>query len=67
MSERKADALTKGAPTERTTATGLGDDEPSGKLPAGAAKVERDDDDDDSNTASDAMSREELDGSLMAK
>lgn len=71
MSERKADAPTKGAPTERTTvlslqcATGLGDDESSGRSPVGAAKAERDDD--ESDTASDAASREELDGSLMAK
>jgi hypothetical protein len=60
-------------PTERTTAlslqcaTGLGDDESSGGSPAGAAKAERDDDDDESDTASDATSREELDGSFMAK
>lgn len=71
-SEKKADALPVGAPSERVTvpsvpcATGLGDDESSGESPTGAAKAERDDDD-EADTASDARSREELDGSLMTK
>ena len=66
----KADVLLIGAPSERVIApspqgaTGVGDDESSGKSLAGAAKAERDDDD-DADTANDARSREELDGSFM--
>lgn len=71
MSEKKVDALPKGAPSERVTApslrspTGSGDDEPDVKSPAGAAKAERDDED-EADTANDARSKEELDGSFMA-
>jgi len=70
MSEKKADVLPIGAPCERVIApslqcaTGVGDDESSGKSPVGAAKAERDDDD-DADTANDGRSREELDGGLM--
>jgi len=52
-------------PVQGATAPGLGDDESSGRSAAGAANAERDDDD-ESDTASDARSREELGGSLMA-
>ena len=56
-----------GAPSllQGATGPGLDGDEPSGRSPVGAAKAERDDDD-ESDTASDAMSREELVGSFMA-
>lgn len=47
-------------------APGVGDDDSSGKSPAGAAKAEREEDD-DADTANDARSREELDGSFMIK
>ena len=64
-------ALSIGAPSERATAPsvqcadGAGDAEASGASPVGAAKAERDDED-EADTASDARSREVLEGSLMA-
>jgi hypothetical protein len=71
MSGKRADAMPIGAPSERVTApslqgtTELDGDESSGISPAGAARAERDDED-EADTANDARSREELDGSLMA-
>src|ERR1700677_3456037 len=70
MSEKNADALPICAPSERVTgpslqgATELDDDESSGISPAGAARAERDDED-EADTANDARSRQELDGSLI--
>ena len=71
MSEKKAGALLIDAPSERATgpsvqcAAGAGDDASSDASPVGAAKAERDDED-ETDTASDARSREVLEGSLMA-
>lgn len=63
-SEIKLDMPPIGAPSERVTAPSLQGAGTSGESPTGAANAESDDDD-DADTANDARSKEELDGSFM--